>query len=87
MNNLMTELQTALRELGHGAEPVTNAPADMLNVWLNDEGRIPSATVLYEPLMDTDHGQIVWGSHYEHQATTAVGVDELARQIVASCQA
>jgi hypothetical protein len=86
MNNIMTELQAALRELGHGAEEVQDAPTDMLNVWLDDQGRTPSATVLYEPVSPTEQGQIVWGHHWEHQSTTSVGAEELARRVVATCQ-
>lgn len=86
MNNIMTELQEALRALGHGAEEVQNAPQDMLNVWLDDEGVKPACTVLYEPLEDHEHGQIVWGHHWEHQVSTSVGARAIAAKVVTTCQ-
>jgi hypothetical protein len=80
MNNIMTELQEALRAAGHGADEVQNAPVDMLNVWLDDKGQMPAATVCYESM--DDGGKFVWGSHWEHSIATSVSMDDAVSRIV-----
>jgi hypothetical protein len=72
IDNILTELQAALRAAGHGADEVQNAPVDMLNVFSNDEGRNPTATVIYDPKAFNGEGGLVWGhswerSHHPHR--------------------
>lgn len=52
-----------LDERGHGAGEVQNAPMEMLNIFLNDEGRMPSATVVVV------YGLAKWGPNWEHEAS------------------
>lgn len=82
MINILTDLQAALRELGHDADEVQNAPTDMLNVWLDGEGRIPVATVLYAP--GEDAGTLTWGHNWEHSASTSADLRETANRIIAT---
>jgi hypothetical protein len=79
MNNILTELQAALRAAGHGADEVQNSPVDLLNVWLNDEGRIPVATVMYTGT--DDGGFFVWGPKWEHTTPTSAPMPDIVRQI------
>lgn len=87
MNNAMTELQAALRAAGHGADEAHNTPVDVLNVFLNDEGRVPDATVVYDPVDPAEGGRFVWGHRWEHSIETAKGTGAAVEAIVGSIEA
>lgn len=82
MNNILTELQAALRAAGHGAEEVQNSPVDIINVFINDEGRAPATSVVYEST--EDGGNLVWGHKWEHSIPTSASMDDVVQAIVGS---
>lgn len=73
--DIATNLIAALKEDGHWADHVHNSPVWAVNVWLDDAGRIPNATVT------VDDDGFTWGHSWEHSLPPGTPFPEVIAKI------